>query len=151
MTVGDGWDCDWTQCPGDFPRELARREVRNQLATKQLQSRRSVGFRQSGWSCYPDIWDDDLCCYEPIDDWRNLRLGDIVFCAVQPGRRYYAHPIKEIGWWKGQPCFTIANLAGRVNGWCYKEDIYGILVEVVGRGTWKPSGVELEAQRNRMG
>ena len=102
----------------------------------------AVAYQQSGWSCYPRIHRDDMCYFKPTcGHWKNLHVGDIVFCAVEPGFRYYAHQIKKIDWvwfdfpnnptpytegW--EPCFTISNLKGRETGWCYIRSIYGKLI-----------------------
>ena len=71
----------------------------------------------------------ESCTYQPVvnaDD--EIQKEDIVLCEVQPGNRFYAHIVKKIEDWEGRRCFTIANYAGRENGWCYSEHIYGKLI-----------------------
>ena len=71
-----------------------------------------------------------------MQEWYELKEGHIVFCAVEPGRRFFAHPIKKIEWefYRGsfikEPCYTIANLEGRENGYCWKDMIWGVLYQV---------------------
>ena len=59
-----------------------------------MQRGMTVAYRQSGWSCYPIINSNDLCYFEPVLR-HDLKVRDIVFCAVEPGWRYYAHFIKK--------------------------------------------------------
>ena len=76
---------------------------------------------------------NDQCTYEPVTAEGDVNVDDIVFCQVQPGDRFFAHNVKAKGVWPatGRTYFTIANLEGRENGWCYIEHIYGRLIEVL--------------------
>ena len=136
MNPYDELDIDWTIVPGDYPRELTLREHRNILIREQFERGETVAYRQSGWSCYPVIRSNDLCHYKPVfpRDLLSLKVNDIVFCAVEPGWRYYAHFIKKIEWrWhqgKMDLCFTIANKQGRENGWCWSHMIWGKLFQI---------------------
>ena len=58
--------------------------------------------------------------------------GDIVFCQVQPGDRFYAHLVKtkEFDTFREEWKFTISNIKGRENGYAYMETIYGKLISV---------------------
>ena len=158
MNPGGELDFDWTIAHGNKAKEFALREIRNKLIKGKLQNGHPVGYRSSGWSCWPAISSNDLCYYAPVykrelwywdqrhricyndlgywrqQDWISLKKGDLVFCAVEPGGRYFAHPIHEIKWsWHGgaqHPCYTIANLKGHVNGVSYEDMIWGILYQV---------------------
>ena len=59
-------------------------------------------------------------------------MGDIVFCQVQPSQHYYAHFVLSIeqDYYANEEKYWIGNIQGKRNGWCYREHIYGILVEV---------------------
>ena len=126
------FDVDWT-LHSDWGIELKRREERNVLIKDQLQSGRPVCYRSSGWSLYPRVHSGDACTYEPVTSEDQVWEDDIVFCQVQPGDRYYAHLVKRKEWspryekW----VFTISNINGHENGWCYMEHIYGRLTECV--------------------
>ena len=119
------------------------------MMKQELEKGRAVQYRSSGWSLFPKVWSGDCCLFEPVVNCNNLVLGDIVFCKVQPGDRYYSHKILDIWWepvsqqmrayapteeianmdkWR---TYTIGNNAGRQNGFCYDWHIYGRLVEVV--------------------
>ena len=58
----------------------------------------------------------------------EVQKKDIVFCQAQPKNRFFAHLVKYKWWEDGQWHFQISNLAGRPNGWCRIEHIYGLLV-----------------------
>ena len=72
--------------------------------------------------------------WEPVMDHSTLVVGEIVWCCVQPMRRYYGHAIHFIGEWGGKPFWQIGNLKEPpdINGWCYAEHIYGVVMEVSG-------------------
>ena len=62
-------------------------------------------------------------------------MGDIVLCQVQPSQCYYAHIIVEEAEAVGAdiekgPVYWIGNIHERRNGWCRREHIFGILVDV---------------------
>ena len=109
-----------------------------------LLNKQSVKFRSSGNSLWPRVWSGDCCMYEPIEDHNRLAVGDIVFCQVQEGDRYFAHKILRIGEYQLSEAesyqfgvvykrvFIIGNQSGWENGWCFDEHIYGLLVAVVG-------------------
>ena len=99
---------------------------------------KTVAYRQSGWSCYPMIHSNDLCYFQPVyHDPGNVKVGDIVFCLVEPGPRYYAHQVKTITctWYdktkRTEQCYTISNLKGRENGWCFIDQIYGKMYRIM--------------------
>ena len=62
----------------------------------------------------------------------EIHVGDIVFCQVQRSGQYYAHIVLEIqhDLFGREPKYWIGNIEQRHNGWCYREHIFGILVEV---------------------
>ena len=90
-------------------------------AKNRLQSGGSVEI-PSG--CIEGGYDIYMPCRRP----RQLNVGDMVFCALRlfgRDRRFCASRITRIEWnlWKGRqaPWFTLAD------GWCYAQDIIGIL------------------------
>ena len=122
-------DFDWT-LHADWAIESSRREERNKLVKAHLLEGKTVAFRSSGNSLYPRVWSGDSCTYQPVANAAEIQLNDVVFCEVQPGNRFFAHVVKDIDWFRGRRCFTIANISGRENGWCYDEHIYGKLIHV---------------------
>ena len=126
-SVGPELDFDWT-LHSDWSIELKRRDERNKLVKAELQNGNTVAFRSSGNSLDPRVCSGDSCTYQPVANAAEIQLNDIVFCEVQPGNRFYAHIVRKIEDWEGRRCFTIANYAGRENGWCYSEHIYGKLI-----------------------
>ena len=70
--------------------------------------------------------------FEPVLHPETIRLGDIVFCQLQPGNMFVAHMIRDIYWEKHPDrYFTIGHQAGYRNKWCQDQHIYGRLIEVV--------------------
>ena len=84
---------------------------------------------------------DDACTFHPIQavtamDGRHsvqkvaseIGVGDIVLRSQQ----YYGHIVLSIehDYHAKEPKYWIGNIQQRVNGWCFREHIYGILVEV---------------------
>ena len=126
-SVGPELDFDWNGHSWSI--QLKRREERNKLVKAELQNGKTVAFRSSGGLLYPRVCSGDSCTYQPVanaDD--EIQLGNIVFCEVQPGNRFYAPIVRKIEDLEGRRCFTIANYAGREIGWCYSEHIYGKLI-----------------------
>ena len=72
--------------------------------------------------------------WEPVTDPKQLVVGEVVWCQVRPSLRYYGHVIHAIEYWENKKCFWIGNLETPpwYNGWCYEEDIYGVLFEASG-------------------
>ena len=74
----------------------------------------------------------DAITISPLEEDDAINIGDIVFCEVQEGNRFYVHMVrsrdwchhnKEYKWW-------IGNIRGRLNGWCLRKHIYGKVTEV---------------------
>ena len=138
--MGDELDCDWTLSldPLDWRRELDLRNKRNELIKEKLQEGKTVAYRSSGWSLFPRVWSNDLCYYEPsFKDPSRIEIDDIVFCEVDPGKRFYAHLVKSktLRWnsdsGREEWSFCISNMAGRENGTCPIEQVYGRLFKSV--------------------
>ena len=108
----------------------------------KLKDGQTVVYRSSGWSLWPRVASNDQCTYLPVTSPSEVAENDIVFCEVQPGDRFFAYLVIRKDWqpeerkeeWRlnqpGRWKFTIGNLAGRENGWCHMEHIYGKLVHV---------------------
>ena len=63
----------------------------------------------------------------------QVQVNDIAFCQVQPREFYYAHIVqtKRYDPNRGEYVFSIGNIAGRLNGHCFLDTIYGKLVQVL--------------------
>ena len=132
VRVGDEHDKDWT-LSADWAEEKRLRDERNQLIKGQLLAGKTVAYRQSGWSLWPRVNSNDLCCYLPVRFDESVNEDDVVFCELQPRGQFYAHLVKEKQWDAYQGCYTycISNMKGRVNGWCHLGHIYGKLFNVL--------------------
>ena len=94
---GDDWDLDWA-LSWDHDEEMRLRDKRNKMIQAQLEEGKTVAYRQSGWSLYPKVHSNDLCCYIPVHFEEQILLDGVVFCLVQPHSMYYAHLVKEREW-----------------------------------------------------
>ena len=88
---------------------------------------------------------DDACTFHPAQavtaedgvhsiqkEASEIGVGDIVFCQVQSSRQYYAHIVLQVDqcYDHGEPKYWIGNIKQHYNGWCFREHIFGVLVEV---------------------
>ena len=77
-----GLDVDWTLCPEDWGKELARREQRNHMIRDQLLAGRNACYRSSGWSLYPRVWSNDQTTYEPVRSADEVQVDDIAWFSL---------------------------------------------------------------------
>ena len=129
---GEEYDVDWTVADNpEWKVEVARRYARNKLIKAQLREGKNAAYRSSGWSLHPRVSSGDCCTYAPVNAYSEILVGDIVFCEVMPGFRFFAHLVKDKEWDQGHNdwVYTISNKDGKENGWCYIETIYGKLIE----------------------
>lgn len=89
---------------------------------ERLKAGETVSFRPRGNSMIPKIRSGDLCTVGPLA--QPPSRGDIVLCKV--AGRQYLHVVTAI---RGD-LFQISNNQGRVNGWCSRQQIFGILERV---------------------
>ena len=142
---------DWTivanshKDPEMWEKELKLRDTRNRMIHDFLRDGRSAFYKSSGSSMWPLIQAGDGCTFHPIQavtamhgrfavkkKASELSVGDVVFCQVQRSQCYYAHFILSIehDYHAKEPKYWIGNLKQEKNGWCFREHIYGILVDV---------------------
>ena len=94
---------------------------------------------------WPLVQSNDACLFHPIQavtaedgvhaiqkKASEIGVGDIVFCKVQPSQQYYAHIVLyvEQSYHHQEPKYWIGNIERHKNGWCLREHIFGILVDV---------------------
>ena len=142
---------DWTIVPGSktdpekMEQELRLRDARNKLIRELLMEGRSVFYRSSGSSMWPLVQADDACTFHPIQavtakngvhsfqkEVSEICVGDIVFCQVQRSQQYYGHIVLYVkqSHYHKEPEYWIGNIREHINGWCLREHIFGILVDV---------------------
>ena len=51
---------------------------------------------------------------------------------MQPSQQYFAHIVLDVeeSWYHNEPKYWIGNIQRHFNGWCLREHIFGILVDV---------------------
>jgi hypothetical protein len=141
-TLVEGSDRD----PEQWELEHQLRDRRNLLIQKQLVAGLSVFYKSSGQSMWPLVQSGDACTFHPIQavtakagtysiqkEASKIDVGDVVFCIVQPKRLFYAHLVHQIQqcYHRKEPKYFIGNIEGTFyNGWCYREHIFGVLVDV---------------------
>jgi hypothetical protein len=143
---------DWTIVKGSnynpkaWAREKQLRDQRDILIRESLTEGKSVFYKSSGNSMWPLVQSGDACRFHPIQavtandapiqkKASKIDVGDIVFCKVE--EQFFAHIVQkaerslhpEPGR-KYRTKFCIGNIQGHINGWCYRKDIFGILVDV---------------------
>ena len=90
----------------------------------ELQAGTTVSFRPRGNSMTPKIKSGQLCTVRPYDVTEDLEKGEVVLCKVRG--KVYLHRVAAV---RGDE-YQIANNHGHINGWCKREKVYGVLVEV---------------------
>ena len=86
-----------------------------------LQKGKNVCYRSSGNSMAPVVKSGDLCEFVPFQEGSSvaysINVGDVVFCAVQPKNRFYAHFVleKQFDARRGEQYCIIGNKDGLQN------------------------------------
>ena len=116
--------------------------ARNLAIKDLLQEGNPVQFRVWGLSMYPLVHKGDCCLFEPVVYVSKLRIGDIIFCQLDIGSRFFAHkisgitipaasaPTAEDENFRTGETYTISAPNGKCVGYCKGHTIYGRLVEV---------------------
>ena len=128
-------EVDWTRHP-DQAEEQRLRDDHNMYIKAILKGGRACQFNAHGHSLWPRVESGGVATWAPIADHAKLRVGELVFCEVQPpawyGARFYGLMIHEIGACAdGSTQWTIGNMKQppHMIGWCAAEHIYGVLIE----------------------
>jgi hypothetical protein len=90
---------------------------------EKLKQGQSVSFRPRGNSMTPIIKSGQLCTVDPIGP-QGVSKGDVVLCKVRGNQ--FLHLVSAV---RGDQV-QISNNHGHVNGWCSKQNIFGILTSV---------------------
>ena len=91
---------------------------------KKLMAGESVVSREPGNSMHPRIKHRQPVLLEPVANWQDVEVGDMVYCRVKGN--YYTHLVKGKNDKRG---LLISNLRGRVNGWT--KAVFGKVVKVL--------------------
>ena len=146
------FDQDWTIVKGSrrdaekWKLEISLRDQRNMMIREALDKGRSVFYTSSGTSMWPLVQSNDACLFHPIQavtaedgvhaiqkEASEIDVGDIVFCEVQSSHQYLAHIVLDVGHCDDNimaPKYWIGNIQRHYNGWCLRQHIFGILVDV---------------------
>ena len=148
---------DWTLVPKSWKDPAARqkeyklRDDRNRMICEKLTEGGPAFYPSSGNSMWPMLQSHDHCLFHPIQEVRmgprsphlidkpesTIEVGDVVFCRVRPTHQFYAHFVRWQDWDRDRKehRYWIGGLSVRgndrpFNGHCYREDIFGILINV---------------------
>ena len=83
----------------------------------------TIKFRPHGNSMVPIVYSGQLVTVSPV--FRDIEVGDVVLCKVNG--RQMLHKVTAIG---SDGRYQISNNHGHVNGWCTRQNVFGILVAV---------------------
>ncbi|CAK0871781.1 unnamed protein product, partial [Prorocentrum cordatum] len=142
-----GWtlvEGTWSD-PDKFVLELKLRAERNKMVHEYLLGGFPVWYPSSGSSMWPLVRSHGFCTFHPIQaviaeagpgcvvkEASTVQKGDIVFCLVQPQHQYYAHIVIKAEWdfHRREYKYWIGCIRQNINGYCFREHIFGILVDV---------------------
>lgn len=100
------------------------RRTRDTLATGQ-----TVTVRPSGNSMTPRLKHRQEITIEPITPETEIDVGDIVFCKVHG--QFFIHLVTARNQVDGTERYRISNNHGHVNGWAWRDQVYGRVRETV--------------------
>ena len=95
----------------------------NKTHAQMLLEGQTIQFRPHGNSMRPTILSGQLVTISPV--FREILVGDAVLCKVEG--RQMLHKVTAIG---SDGRYQISNNHGYVNGWCTRQNVFGILVAV---------------------
>ena len=90
---------------------------------KQLSEGKTVQFRPHGNSMQGRIESGQLVTVAPVMS--DITVGSILLCKVEG--KQWLHLVSAIG---SDGRFQISNNKGHVNGWCTRENVFGIVTNV---------------------
>ena len=117
------------------------------LIREDFEAGLAVFYRSTGSVMWPLVQSHDACTFHPIQavtakdgihsvqkEASEICVGDIVFCQVQRSQQYYANIVlgteQSNYHTEPEPMYWIGNIERHCNGWCLREHIFGILVDV---------------------
>ena len=99
-----------------------------------LKQGQTVQFRPHGNSMQPRIESGQLVTVVPafkefancgMTDVAEVEVGDVVLCKVEG--KQWLHLVTAIG---SDGRYQISNNKGHVNGWCTKDNVFGVVVRI---------------------
>ena len=116
-----------------------------------------VTYTSTGDSMWPLVQSGDACSFHPVQaiapgsphripkPESEIQVGDVVFCQVQRSHQYIAHIVLRIEHYRQEgPKYWIGRMDQKVNGWCHRKHLFGILVRVEAPDPNSPLGPWLE-------
>ncbi len=107
----------------------------NKTHVQLLLEGQTIKFRPHGNSMVPIVYSGQLVTVSPV--FREILVGDTVLCKVHGhqmlhlvsaiGSDQMLHLVSAIG---SDGRYQISNNHGHVNGWCTRQNVFGILVAV---------------------
>lgn len=91
---------------------------------RELSKGKNILTSEQGNSMTPLIKSGQKHMLSPVDDWKDCKIDDIVFCKVKG--KYYTHLVGAIDDSKG---LLIKNNHGHVNGWT--KNVYGKVTKIL--------------------
>lgn len=98
----------------------------NAIAAEHLRNGETCKVVGFGQSMTPILKSGQPVICKPVTEKTKLKKGDIVLCKVKGS--YYLHKISAI---KNGVSYQISNNHGHINGTITKNNIYGIVVEIL--------------------
>ena len=109
-------------------------EKRHRMSRELLTQGKIIKLTSKGKSLEPLMWSGATFELRPMGGGYTVKVGDIVFCEVQPGNRCYIHLVwyieehkDDYDVWRKK--YYIGNnkegMQAICNGWCYADKIFG--------------------------
>jgi hypothetical protein len=98
--------------------------MRRNYKLEKLMNGETFSTSEKGNSMVPLIYSGQEHVLAPVNDWKEIEIGDIVYCKVHG--RFFTHLVKAKNDEKG---LQISNNKGHINGWT--KQVYGKVIEVI--------------------
>ena len=95
---------------------------------EDLKNGKAVEFRPKGNSMTPKIKSGQLVRVEPVENYSQIKAGDIVFCKVKGN--HYVHLVQAVKQKMGGMRFQIGNNHNRTNGTIGESQLFGKVTRV---------------------
>ena len=103
--------------------------LENSVSAEHLKNGETCKITGIGNSMTPILESKQPVIFEPVTEETVLKKRDIVLCKVKG--HYYLHLIHAIRTNKKGSTYLIGNNHGHMNGWISRNNIYGIVREIL--------------------